>query len=76
LIGNLTLPEKVYWATKLYRGKGGDLRKVKTFRGRCLKISSPRKVFIEADGELVGTTDAEFEMVPSALNILGWLPGS
>jgi diacylglycerol kinase family enzyme len=76
LIGNLTLPEKIHWASKLYRGKGGEIRKVRILRGRRLTISSPRKVFVEADGELVGTTDAQFEMVPAALNILGWTPGS
>lgn len=76
LVGDLRLPEKFYFAAKLYQGKANQLRKITTHRGRRLTISSPQKVFIEADGELVGTTDAHFEIIPSALNILGWIPRS
>jgi diacylglycerol kinase family enzyme len=76
LVGDLTLPEKVYFASKLYSGKAGKLRKVQMLRGHRLSIRSPHKVFIEADGELVGTTDAHFEVLPSALNVLGLTPRS
>jgi diacylglycerol kinase (ATP) len=74
LVGDLTLPGKVYFATKLYRGKAGELRKVRMFQGRRLTIRSPSRVFIEADGELIGATDAHFEIIPSALNLLGLTP--
>ena len=74
LVGNLRLPKKFYFAWKLYQGKAHELREVHVLRGRSLTISSPQPVFIEADGELAGTTDAEFNIVPHALNILGWKP--
>jgi YegS/Rv2252/BmrU family lipid kinase len=72
MIGNLSLPEKVFFATKLYRGKAKELQRVNVARVRRVSIASPYPVFIEADGELIGTTDAHFEVLPSALNVLGW----
>lgn len=71
LVGNLTLPEKFYFAYKLYQGQAGQLRKVRIIRGRHLRITSPEKVFIEADGELVGQTDATFDILPGAINVFG-----
>lgn len=71
LVGDLTLPEKIRFATKLYRGQAGQLRKIRLLRGTCLKVTSHDDVFIEADGELVGTTDALFEIVPSAIKLVG-----
>ncbi len=76
LIGNLRLPTKFYFAWKLYRGRAYELRKVRVLRGQRLTINAPQPVFIEADGELVGTTDAQFEIVPAAINIVGWRPRS
>jgi diacylglycerol kinase (ATP) len=76
LVGNLSLPAKFYFAWKLYRGRAADLRAVRTLRGRRLSITSPRPVLIEADGELVGATDAFFEIMPAALSIVGWQPRS
>lgn len=75
LVGNLTLPEKFYFAYKLYQGQAGQLTKVRIHRGRHLRISSPRAVLIEADGELVGHTDAAFDLLPAAINVIGVRPG-
>ena len=71
LVGNLTLPEKVRFAFKLYRGKAGELDKIHVFRGKRLTVSSPHNVLIEADGEYVGKTDAEFGIVPLAIQVIG-----
>ena len=71
VVGDLTLPEKILFAVKLYQGKVGQVKKVQICRGRQVNIRSRQKVFIEADGELVGTTDAQFEVLPSALHIIG-----
>ncbi len=71
LVGDLTLVEKIKFATKLYRGKVGQLDKIRLFRGTRLKVTSDDGVFIEADGELVGKTDALFEIMPSCINLVG-----
>jgi diacylglycerol kinase (ATP) len=71
LVGDLTLPEKIYLATKLYRGKAGQLEKIRVLQGTRLTITSTEKVLIEADGELVGHTDVQFEMIPAAIRLVG-----
>ena len=70
LVGDLTLPEKISFATKLYRGKVGQLDKIRFLRGIHLNITSPEGVLIEADGELVGKTDARFTLMPSAIKLV------
>jgi len=71
LAEDLTLVEKIRFATKLYRGKAGQLNKIRLLRGTRLKVTSDKDVFIEADGELVGKTDALFEILPSAIRLIG-----
>jgi diacylglycerol kinase family enzyme len=51
LIGDLTLPEKILFAVKLYQGKVGQVKKVRICRGRRVNIRSRVKVFIEHDLE-------------------------
>jgi diacylglycerol kinase (ATP) len=72
LVGDLTLPEKFYFAYKLYQGRSDELPKVRQYRGRRVTIRSPRPVLIEADGELVGATDVECEMLPAAVQLAGF----
>lgn len=74
LVGNFHLPAKFYFAWKLYRGRAADLRRVHMARGTRLTIQAAQPVFIEADGELIGTTDATFSLLPAALNLVGWRP--
>lgn len=71
LVGDLTLAEKVLFAVKLYKGETEKLPKVRVLQGTRLSVTSDEDVFIEADGELIGKTDALFEMVPSAINLMG-----
>jgi diacylglycerol kinase (ATP) len=46
---------------------------IHTVRVRCEAKSASSRVFIEADGELLGTLPAELTMVPAAFNLL--VPG-
>lgn len=54
----------------LYDGTILSHRKVDGYRSKGLKISSESKLFIEADGESLGHTPAEFSIIPSAINII------
>lgn len=56
----------------LYRGTHGRLRQVRFARVRSVRIEADDPVGIEADGELVGETPAEFRILPAALDLLGW----
>ena len=70
IVGDLTIPEKIHFAFKLYRGQVGDLPKVCILRGKHLKISSKERVLIDVDGELAGTCNAEFKLLPAAIELV------
>jgi YegS/Rv2252/BmrU family lipid kinase len=56
-----------------WRVRGVELAFAKTIRCTAPEVSgaaSSRKVYVEADGELLGTLPAEITMVPDALTIL------
>lgn len=55
---------------KLYDGSFVRLPEVFTCRGKSIRIRSDPASWIEADGELVGTTPARFEILPRALNLV------
>lgn len=55
---------------RLLTGRINDIPEVENYRGRCVVFSSPEPRPIELDGELVGTTQAEFEVISGALNVI------
>lgn len=72
LAGDFSLLEKIFKILpRLYTGKIGQLKKIRMLRGKRLHISADRPLLIEADGELIGKTDALFEMLPSAIQVVG-----
>ena len=58
----------------LYRGTHGRLKQVEFDRARRVEVDSDVPIGVEADGELVGTTPATFEVVPGALEVIDWSP--
>ena len=72
LAEDFSLLEKIFKILpRLYTGKIGQLRKIRMLRGKRLHINADRPLLIEADGELIGKTDALFEILPSALQVVG-----
>ena len=58
----------------LYRGTHGRLREVEFAQARRVEIDADHPVGVEADGELVGSTPAVFEILPGALQVIDWQP--
>ncbi len=58
----------------LYRGTHGRLAQVEFGQARRVEIDSEQPIGVEADGELVGSTPAVFEIVPGALQVIDWSP--
>jgi YegS/Rv2252/BmrU family lipid kinase len=58
----------------LYRGTHGRLAQVEFGRARRVEIDSEQPIGVEADGELVGSTPAVFDIVPGALEVIDWSP--
>ncbi len=69
LIGDVTKLDFATTAPKLYRGKHLGHPKVELVRARSVKVDAAERLPIELDGEQVGTTPVQFEVVPGALRL-------
>jgi YegS/Rv2252/BmrU family lipid kinase len=58
----------------LYRGTHGRLAEVEFATARRVEVDSEIPIGVEADGELVGTTPAIFDILPGALQVLDFRP--
>jgi len=54
---------------KVYRGRHLPHPEITELRGPVVRVESQQPLLIEADGELLGTTPATFEIVPRALRL-------
>ena len=55
---------------KLYDGSFVKLPEVNTYQGKSISINSNTKIFLEADGESLGHTPFEFEIVPKSIKVI------
>jgi YegS/Rv2252/BmrU family lipid kinase len=69
LIGDVTKPDFVTTAPKLYSGRYLSHPKVELLRSPTVSISAAEPLPLEVDGEPIGATPARFEIVPSALRV-------
>jgi diacylglycerol kinase (ATP) len=69
LIGDVTKPDFVTTAPKLYSGRYLSHPKVELLRSPTVSISAAEPLPLEVDGEPIGVTPARFEIVPSALRV-------
>ena len=44
-------------------------RYITEFRARCVRLDTDLPLLVEADGELLGTTPATFEVIPGAIQL-------
>ena len=73
-IGDISRTLGIRSLPMLYRGTHGKLAQVEFGRARRVEIDSEQPIGVEADGELVGSTPAVFEIVPRALQVIDWNP--
>jgi YegS/Rv2252/BmrU family lipid kinase len=69
LIGDVTKPDFITTAPKLYSGRYLTHPKVELLRAGTVAIDAEGALPLEVDGEPIGTTPARFEVVPSALRL-------
>ncbi len=60
----------LYSFRALYTGKIYDLPRVSNHRGRHIRFESSPEVWLEADGELLGNTPVEFEIIDRAICVI------
>ncbi|HKK63035.1 MAG TPA: diacylglycerol kinase family protein [Bacteroidales bacterium] len=55
---------------KLYNGKITTHRKVESYTGKSINIYSPGMLHIETDGETLGHSPMEFQIIPRSLKVI------
>ncbi len=68
-VGDLTFPQVVWNLPRFRRGTYLTHPKVDSYLGRLITATTQESVFVEMDGELVGTLPAEFKILPGALRL-------
>jgi YegS/Rv2252/BmrU family lipid kinase len=69
LIGDVTKRDFITTAPKIYKGTYLAHPKVELLRSRAVSVDAPERLPIELDGEQVGTTPVQFEIVPAAIRV-------
>lgn len=69
LVGDITKPDFVTTAPKLYSGAYLSHPKVELLRSSAVAVEADEPTPLEVDGEPIGTTPARFEVVPGALRL-------
>jgi len=64
-------PRRVACTTlpSIYRGRHLPHRYIRESRGQRVRVESPTPLLVEADGEVLGSTPATFEIVPGVLRL-------
>lgn len=60
----------IRYANKLYDGTLVNLDFVSTYKGKSVRIRSTEKLYLEADGESLGTSPFVYEILPKSLKIV------
>jgi len=55
---------------KLYNGKITQHKKVESYTGKLISIDSPKKLQLETDGETLGHSPMEFQIIPRSLKVI------
>lgn len=66
----LTKPQVLRAMPENYRGRFERVRGVRLARFRSLQVDADRPLVVQADGEIVGTTPVEIQVMPGALDLL------
>ncbi len=70
IIGNMNTWEVMMQIPKMYSGKFVLHPKVQTFSCKKLSVKSEPKIYLECDGEQLGHSPFDFEVIPNAMNVL------
>jgi YegS/Rv2252/BmrU family lipid kinase len=69
LIGDVSKLDFLTTAPKLYSGSYLAHPKIDVLRGPTVRVDAPVPLPLESDGEVLGTTPAQFEIVPHAYRV-------
>ena len=69
-IGDLSKPDLLWSLPRIYRGTHLTHPKVTMIRAREVEVQSQQRMFLQADGELLGEAPVRVNMLPSSLKIV------
>ena len=70
VIGDASRLEIVANLPRIYRGTHLSHPKVDEYRAREVRVQARERMFLQADGELIGEAPATFQIIPQALHVL------
>ena len=70
ILGNLNKLEVVVNLPRIYKGTHLTHPKVSHFSAKEIHIEAKERMFLQAEGELIGEAPATFQMIPRALRVL------
>jgi diacylglycerol kinase family enzyme len=70
ILGNLGKLDLIRNVPKVYDGSHASHPKVRMLSGQQIEVTSPDRLLLQADGEVLGTAPANFTVVPSALRLI------
>jgi len=70
LVNKIRKSKIVYKIKNLYDGNIHNIKEVNMFKGQNLLVDSSDKVMLEVDGESLGHTPFEFEVIDQKLNVI------
>lgn len=72
VIGNMPKWKMIMSLPKLRNGSFVDMDEVKTFQAKAITVNTPKPIYVEADGEYLGTTPVTINIIPDAISVLQW----
>ena len=70
ILGNLGKLDLIRNVPKVYDGSHASHPKVRMLAGDQIEVTSPDRLLLQADGEVLGTAPASFTVVPGALRLI------
>ena len=55
---------------KLYNGKITQHKKVESYTGKTINVDSPSLLHLETDGETLGHSPMEFQIIPRSVTVI------
>ncbi|MFC1998175.1 diacylglycerol/lipid kinase family protein [Chloroflexota bacterium] len=69
VLGDINKLEFIQGLSMVYKGTLGNHPKVSTYKAKNIKINSKEQLYLQADGELLGSAPASFRVLPQALRV-------
>ena len=70
VIKKISKPDVILSLRKLYNGKIVEHPKVDTYTGKSIFIDSDSRILLETDGESLGHTPMEFQIIPKSVQVI------